>query len=136
MEQVILVSCAEHMHGGTSCEPDDRALLAALAASGILARVASWDDQTVDWSGSDLCIVRSAWDYHQRLEQFLRWVEEVAAVTTLLNPPPILRWNTRKTYLRALEQVGVPIVPTEWLAKGDQVDLAGLLERRGGSRPC
>jgi hypothetical protein len=132
MDQVLLVSCAEHMQNGTSSEPDDRTLMAALAARGVHARSASWDDPTVDWAEPSLCIVRSAWDYHHRLEQFLRWAEEVAAVTTLWNAPPVLRWNTRKTYLRDLERMGgIPVVPTVWLAAGSTVDLAPLLAERG-----
>jgi hypothetical protein len=132
MDQVLLVSCAEHMRNGASGEPDDRALMEALSTRGVRVRSVSWDDTAVDWAEPLVCIIRSAWDYHHRLAQFLRWAEEVAAVTTLLNAPPVLHWNTRKTYLRALEQVGgVPVVPTEWLARGERVDLAGLLERRG-----
>jgi hypothetical protein len=128
---IVLVSCAEHMRDTTSSEPDDQALLAALAAGGFCASAVSWDDPHVDWAEPRLCVMRSAWDYHHRLSQFLGWAEEVARVTTLLNPLPALRWNTHKAYLRALESKGVPIVPTEWLAKGVPVDLARLLAARG-----
>jgi len=132
MDLIVLVSCAEHMRDGVSCEPDDSALLAALAARGFRAQAASWDDPDVDWAEPRLCIMRSAWDYHHRLAQFLRWAEEVSGVTTLLNPLPVLRWNTHKAYLRALlERKGVPIVPTEWLEAGTSVDLARLLAERG-----
>jgi hypothetical protein len=131
MYQILLASCAEHMQSGTSTEPDDRILLSALAERGIHARAASWDDPGTDWAAADLCIIRSAWDYHHRLGRFLRWAGEVTAATSLLNPLPVLRWNTHKGYLRDLEQQGVPIVPTEWLEQGAAVDLARLLEKRG-----
>ena len=132
MNQVLLVSCAEHMQNGDSGEPDDRTLMEALEARRVRVRSASWDDPTVDWAEPSLCIIRSAWDYHHRLAQFLQWAEEVAAVTTLWNPPPVLRWNTTKTYLRDLELVGgLPIVPTVWLEAGATVDLASLLAERG-----
>jgi hypothetical protein len=132
MDQVLLVSCAEHMQHGASSEPDDRLLMEALSARGVRVRSVSWDDPAVDWAEASLCIIRSAWDYHHRLEQFLRWAEEVAAVTTLCNPPQVLGWNTRKTYLRDLERLGgIPIVPTVWLEAGATVDLAALLAERG-----
>jgi hypothetical protein len=132
MDQVLLVSCAEHMQNGTSSEPDDRTLVAALWARGVRVRSVSWDDPAVDWTEPSLCIIRSAWDYHHRLGQFLRWAEEVAGVTTLWNPPPVLHWNTTKTYLRDLERLGeIPIVPTVWLEAGSTVDLAALLAERG-----
>lgn len=47
------------------------------------------------------------------------------------NPPAVLRWNMEKTYLRDLERAGVSIVPTEWLEKGTNPDLGGLLAERG-----
>jgi hypothetical protein len=131
MDQVLLVSCTEHMQHGTSTEPDDRRLMEALSARSVRVRSVSWDDPTVDWAEPHLCIIRSAWDYHHRLEQFLSWAAKVASVTTLLNPLPAVRWNTHKAYLRDLERRGVPIVPTEWLEARTAVDLARLLAERG-----
>src|SRR5450755_1056880 len=131
---ILIVSCAEHMQDGVSSEPDDQALLAALSARGLRAGAVGWDDPHVDWAEPRLCIVRSAWDYHHRRARFLRWAEEVDSVTTLFNPLSALRWNTHKTYLRALESTGVPVVPTEWLDAGSSVDLARLLAARGWAR--
>ena len=50
----------------------------------------------------DAALLRSAWDYTERLAEFLAWVERTAAVTTLLNPAPVVRWNSDKHYLRTL----------------------------------
>ena len=129
-----LVTCAEHICNGVSQEPDDQRLLAALHASGYLARSVQWDDPAVDWSAFSLCVIRSAWDYHHRRNAFLAWAEQVTHTSILWNPLPIIRWNTHKTYLRDLEQRGVPVVPTEWLAAGERVNLAKLVQRRGWSR--
>lgn len=132
MDQVLLVSCAEHMQSGTSTEPDDKLLMEALSARGMSVESASWDDESVDPEASRLYVIRSAWDYHHRLAHFLNWAEQVAAVTTLCNPLPALRWNTTKSYLRDLERLGgIPIVPTVWLEAGTRVDLAALLAERG-----
>ena len=132
MEQVVLVSCAEHMSGGSSSEPDDLTLMAALSARGVRAQSVSWDDPVFDWAEPPVCVIRSAWDYHHRLPQFLGWAEDVARASTLWNPLPVLQWNTQKTYLRDLERVGaVPIVPTVWLEAGTSVDLDRLLEETG-----
>jgi hypothetical protein len=43
----------------------------------------------------------------------------------------VVRWNTHKAYLRDLEARGVPIVPTVWLSRGTEVDLAALLRAQG-----
>lgn len=94
------------------------ALLAAFAAAGAHAEIADWDDPAVDWQRFDLTLLRSAWDYTERLPQFLAWVERIADVTLLLNPPPVVRWNADKRYLRELAAREVPIVPTTFLDAG------------------
>ena len=96
-------------------DADDAPLLAALAARGVEASATVWDDPAVDWSGFDLVVLRSTWDYMDRLEEFLAWADRVAAVSTLANPVDILRWNTDKIYLRDLEQRGIAVIPTKYL---------------------
>jgi len=43
----------------------------------------------------------------------------------------VLRWSMEKTYLRDLEQAGVPVVPTVWLPKGSGPDIDALMAERG-----
>jgi glutathione synthase/RimK-type ligase-like ATP-grasp enzyme len=88
-------------------------LIDALAALGVDALPAVWDDDTVTWAGFDLVVVRSTWDYPGRRDQFLAWAESVPRV---LNSPAVLRWNTDKRYLAAL---GTETVPTVFLGPGD-----------------
>ena len=58
-------------------------LLTAFAAAGANAEIVDWDDAAVDWRRFDLALLRSAWDYTERLPQFLAWVERTAAATLL-----------------------------------------------------
>lgn len=95
---------------------DDAPLVPALAALGVDATPAVWDDPAVDWDRFDLVVVRSTWDYVPRREEFLAWAR---AVPRLANPADVLVWNTDKRYLRDLEVAGVPVVPTTWLSPGD-----------------
>jgi hypothetical protein len=44
---------------------DDELLREALAERGCEAQSVAWDAAGVDWSGFDLCLVRSTWDYHE-----------------------------------------------------------------------
>jgi hypothetical protein len=99
---------------------DDRLLLGPLAALGVDATPARWDDPEVSWSSYDLVVVRSTWDYTLRREAFLQWA---AAVPRLLNPYDVLAWNTDKRYLGQLAAAGVPVVPTTFLAPGEQYDV-------------
>ena len=92
-------------------DPDEPALIAALAAVGVAAEGRPWDAD-VDWSSYNLVVVRSTWDYVERREEFLAWAD---AVPRLANPAAVLRWNTDKRYLQRLADAGVPVVPTTYV---------------------
>jgi len=87
--------------------PDDGLLADELAARGAETRLCVWDDPDVDWAKSPLTIVRSTWDYHRHPRAWFDWLDRVAAVTRLINPAEILRWNSRKPYLLDLAARGV-----------------------------
>ena len=114
--------------------PDDRLLLPALAARGIRAEPVVWDDGGAAWRGYDAVVVRSCWDYHHKPERFDQWTRELeAAGVPLWNPPAVLRWNARKTYLRELAGAGVPVVPTRFVDRSTGPDLDEVLEDAGWS---
>jgi O-ureido-D-serine cyclo-ligase len=94
-------------------------LEAALRAAGAEVHVADWDDAEVDWSSFDLALLRSTWDYTDRLQEFLAWVDRASGATTLLNPATIVRWNTDKHYLVELARAGVPTVPSSFVEPGE-----------------
>ncbi|GGQ85496.1 ATP-grasp domain-containing protein [Kitasatospora griseola] len=96
-------------------------VLAAFARAGVRAEAVLWDDPAVDWSGFDLVLIRSVWDYIVQRDAFLAWARRTAALTRVANPVPVLEQNTDKTYLRNLAEAGVPIVPTAWVAPGEEL---------------
>lgn len=100
-------------------------LVEALKATTVEAVAIAWDAPGVDWSAFDLVVIRSPWDYSWRSEEFLRWVERTSEVTRFANDASVVRWNADKRYLRELADSGVPIIPTEFLAPGDPIDLTG-----------
>jgi hypothetical protein len=100
-------------------DEDGPVLLRAIADHGITAEPAVWTDGEVDWSAYDLVVVRSTWDYQDRHDGFIDWARRVEGLTTLANSAEVLAWNTDKTYLRTLQQAGLPVVPTDWLEPGD-----------------
>ncbi len=112
-------------------DPDDEPLRDALVARGVEVRAAVWSDPEVDWASADLCLIRSTWDYHRHLRKFIAWAERVDAVTRLWNGVDLVRWNTDKRYLRGLERVGVPVVPTVWLPRGEPTNFSAILDRQG-----
>ena len=57
-------------------EPDRRM---RHSSSGLPVDVVDWDDPDVAWSGYDRVVLRSTWDYPQRLDEFLAWLDAVDA---------------------------------------------------------
>jgi len=113
--RVALATCAAH----PLLDQDSALLPPALAELGVLGVPEVWDDPGVDWAAYDLVVVRSTWDYTVRREEFLSWAAEVPR---LLNPAPVLAWNSDKAYLQDLAAAGVPVVPTTYLAPGQDYD--------------
>jgi hypothetical protein len=109
---VALVTCRDL----PDLDADDRPLLPALATLGVHAEPAVWDDPGLDWARFDLVVLRNPWDYIDRREQFLAWA---ATVPRLVNPAPVLVWNTVKTYLADLAAAGLPVVPSRFVEPGD-----------------
>ena len=96
MKPVVALVTARAARG---LDEDLPPLAAALQAAGVRMEVVDWDDPTVDWESFDLALLRSTWDYTERLREFLVWVDATARRTTVLNPPSVVRWNTDKHYL-------------------------------------
>ena len=100
-------------------DEDLEPLRTACAQAGITASIVAWDDMTVSWARFDAALLRSPWDYVDRLPEFLAWCERTARVTSLWNPPDVVRWNTDKRYLGELAARGLPVIESHFLAPGD-----------------
>ncbi|MGD2115511.1 MAG: hypothetical protein PVG07_10685 [Acidobacteriota bacterium] len=83
-----------------------------------------------EWSRYEIVVIRSAWDYQDAPEDFLRVLSEIDAATRLENGLDLCRWNLEKTYLRDLEDRGVAVVPTLWRAAGAPLE-PSLFDRLG-----
>jgi hypothetical protein len=110
--RIVLAACSALPEG----DGDDDGLVAALRHRGLHARWLSWDNPEA--LEADLVILRAAWDYIDRLDEFLAWTKRVR---NLLNPPQVVPWNTDKRYLADLAEAGVPTVPSRFFAPGEKV---------------
>lgn len=90
-------------------------LLDACTRAGIDTQVRAWDDPSVAWGRFDAVLLRSTWDYTDRLREFLDWCALVSTQTRLLNPLPVVLWNTDKHYLADLAAHGVDVVATSFV---------------------
>lgn len=99
-------------------DEDEPPLHLALQKAGCNVQIAEWDDAKVDWAAFDVALLRSAWDYAERVVEFLAWVDRASKLTHVLNPLPLVRWNTDKHYLAQLAAAGVATVPSTFVEPG------------------
>src|SRR4051794_40055332 len=93
--RVALVTCDEY----PQLYQDEQGLIEALRAAGADAHAAVWSDRAVDWRGFDLVVLRSTWDYFQRIVEFEAWLQRIEDNGVhLCNPVSLVRWNMDKHY--------------------------------------
>jgi hypothetical protein len=111
---IVLAGCPQLVSG----DGDDDGLVDALRSRGLHARWLSWDDPQTEHA--DLVILRAAWDYAERRDEFLAWT---ARVPNLLNAREVVAWNSDKHYLQDLADAGVPSLPSYFFEPGQEVRL-------------
>lgn len=93
---------------------------AAFVDAGMTLAPRPWDLGPGD---GDAALALFAWGYHFEVA---RWDALLAAwpdERPLFNAPALLAWNTRKTYLLALEAAGIPLVPSRF-GRADEASIA------------
>jgi hypothetical protein len=114
--RIGFVTSAEHR----LLTPDDRMALPWLAARGIDVVPVVWTEALAE--DLDGLVLRSTWDYHLRLAEFLAWVDAVESQgIPLWNSPATVRWNVDKAYLRSKEEQTGP----SWRRPGQGARVAG-----------
>jgi hypothetical protein len=121
VKPVIALVTAREARG---LDEDMSPLRAALQGAGARSEIVDWDNGAVDWGSFDVALLRSTWDYTDRLQEFLVWVDSTSRRTTLLNPASVVRWNTDKHYLAELAGAAVPVVPSTFIEPGESADRA------------
>jgi glutathione synthase/RimK-type ligase-like ATP-grasp enzyme len=98
-------------------DPEPRKIAEVLRGKGLEVEVVVWHDE-VHWASYDLVVIRSTWDYFDRLDEFLEWADHVDSVARIINSPKVIRWNSHKGYLAELGEAGIPVLPSLALAMG------------------
>lgn len=108
--------------------PDDQLLIPELAKHNITAQAVVWDDATISWTDFDYLIFRNTWDYFEKENKFNTWLHTIKKLgIKTLNSLAIIQQNKHKFYLRDLEKQGIPIIPTIFLEKTEQLQLSEIL---------
>ncbi|MCL6741229.1 hypothetical protein LZ518_08810 [Sphingomonas sp. RB56-2] len=99
----------------------------ALRSGGIEVEPRPWSD-VGDLDGFDLVMPLVAWGYHLDPPRWHGLLDRLEAEgRKVLNPVPLLRWNSDKRYLAELAQKGLAVIPTRI---AEQIDDAALADAR------
>lgn len=107
-KHLALITYSGLPHGAES----ERLMLPCLASAGIETEIVDWRSGDTDFSKFDLMVLRSCWDYHLRVAEFIGWLQNVAQTTPVLNPIGTVLWNHNKFYLREVAALGIETAPT------------------------
>ena len=71
---------------------EDSLLLDFLGRKGLDVERVIWNDPTVNWTDFQIAVLKSPWDYHENMKDFLRWLDLLLHLDIrLLNPDPLIR---------------------------------------------
>ena len=113
MADVLLLVPArdEHRYGDAWAQLFER-LAEPLRRHGLTVAAQPWTDP-IRPGQARLVMPSLAWGYHARQADWFAQLDAFeAAGVRMVNPPPVLRWNSTKTYLVELAARGAPVVPT------------------------
>jgi len=111
---------------------EDRILSKAFVSRGFEVSRVDWADAKIDWGIFDSIVIRQTWDYFDRFNEFMAWLNRVENETRVVNPGNVIRWNCDKRYLIDLAAAGVPTVTTRVIDRQTPApELADLMDRHG-----
>lgn len=128
--KIALVTCRSMGEYNNNVESEDELLSRYLQEQNLEVSFGIWDDPEVDWEAYDVVVVKSPWDYFDKIAAFYAWIDGMERrKVPLLNPASVIRWNADKIYLRDVAEAGFPVVPSVWLNQGDAFDPEKLFEQ-------
>ena len=105
---------------------EDNILRRALEQKGFRVHRIDWTNDEFDWETTTSVLFRAVWDYTQRFEEFLSFLDFVSTKTTMINSLETILWNLNKHYLDDLKNRGINIPQTVYIEKGNQATLHEL----------
>ena len=113
----------------SNVENEDQILLDFLKKKGLNLTMEVWNDPTVNWATYDLALLKSPWDYFDKIGEFYQWLNKLEDLNLdILNPAQIIKWNSDKHYLQEISEAGLPVTPTLYFEKGEKPDLSTCFE--------
>lgn len=129
-EKVGILTC----HGFDLYKNFDKKIIDNLIALGITTEHVVWDDPSVYWRDFKIILVRSTWDYFQKEEKLKNFLSVLTKINNLgisiINSLELIKWNCKKTYLKDLKEIGIPVIDTLWLNKNQLNDMKLLIAEK------
>ncbi len=108
---------------------EDGLLLNALCSLGFRVTRSSWSSKTFNWDSVDYAIFRTTWDYFERLDEFLNWINFYSKKIKFINNLDLILWNLDKKYLQDFPKKD--IVPSFFLKINEKTTLAKIFKKTG-----
>ena len=108
---------------------EDKILQTSLEKKDLKVCKKDWADKDFDWTTTKYAIFRTTWNYFERFDEFLAWLEDTKNKTTFINSAEIINWNIDKHYLQDLERNKINIAPTLFIEKRDAITLQELFKK-------
>jgi glutathione synthase/RimK-type ligase-like ATP-grasp enzyme len=126
---ILIATCSEYPHP----TPNLEVLVSALKAQGMDAAYLPWKTTPLEtFTDTEAVLPLCCWDYYDDPGRFLAWIDALEALgARLLNPPELLRWNFRKTYLLELAAAGLAVPKTFHLTDANPEAIAQAMEQEG-----
>ena len=122
--KIALLTCENLPNGIDS----DALLFSALTEKNIDAKHAIWNNPKINWLDFDVLIFRSTWDYYEKETEFNNWLNKIEQLgIKTLNAISIINQNKHKFYLRDFEKQGIKIIPTVFIDKTDNLNIAAII---------
>ncbi|MGB8192065.1 MAG: hypothetical protein WCF67_09105 [Chitinophagaceae bacterium] len=104
---------------------EHNSVLEYLQQKGFDAHKEAWADKAVDWEQYQCIILKSPWDYVEKMNQFKQWLDKIVSLNIqLLNPADIVLWNSDKHYLNDIAGAGLKVIETAFIEKGERFEPA------------
>ncbi|MCL5991454.1 MAG: hypothetical protein M1419_05070 [Bacteroidetes bacterium] len=113
----------------------DRDIVNMLSEKNINAEPIVWDEPCVPWESFDMLLMRTAWGYHLKHDEFGNLLEYFVKIKlNLWNPASVMLENMHKFYLKTLMKAGFNVIPTLFLEPNDLNNIEDIAESTGWER--
>lgn len=114
---------------------DDKTLAGYLAGKNIRVDTVLWDDEQVSWLQYDAIVLRSTWDYFDRVDEFDAWLQKLEQLNCrVFNPVPVMQWNKNKNYFIDFSQKGIQLPPYHYCLKNNGEKLVDILKKNNWAK--